>query len=65
MTAARAEVGDLVQDAHGRRAIVTDIKQGRIWILRPASGGATTQWETDTPASLTVLQPRAARLSQE
>lgn len=43
MTRARAEVGDLVEDASGHHAIVTDIKQGTTWVLRPVSGGTTTQ----------------------
>ncbi|MEV6940774.1 hypothetical protein AB0N07_01875 [Streptomyces sp. NPDC051172] len=65
MTGARAEVGDLVEDSQGRHAIVTDIKQGKIWVLRPPTGGTTTQWETDAPASLHVLETRASRLSRE
>lgn len=64
MTRARAEVGDLVQDAAGRHVIVTDIKQGTVWVLRPVSG-TTTQWETDDPDTLHVIETRAARLSRE
>jgi hypothetical protein len=62
---ARAEVGDLVEDGEGHQAIVTDIKHGETWVLRPPSGGTTTQWETDDPSSLHVLETRASRLSRE
>lgn len=65
MTRERAEVGDLVQDEQGRRAIVTDIKQGSTWVLRPPSGGMTAQWETEDPGSLQVLETRASRLDRE
>lgn len=65
MTRARAEVGDLVEDADGHRAIVTDIKQGTTWVLRPASGGTTPRWETDDPDALHVLETRADRLNRE
>ncbi|MBT2677273.1 hypothetical protein J7E95_42120 [Streptomyces sp. ISL-14] len=65
MIRARAEVGDLVEDADGRHLIVTDIKQGTTWVLRPASGGGTTQWDTDDPGTLHVIETRAARLSRE
>ncbi|MFE1198656.1 hypothetical protein ACFW6E_38915 [Streptomyces olivaceoviridis] len=65
MTRARAEVGDLVSDANGRHAIVTDIKRGTDWVLRPESGSLTTQWETDEPDTLLVIETRAERLSRE
>ncbi|MDG4856709.1 hypothetical protein P8605_00750 [Streptomyces sp. T-3] len=65
VTLAQAEVGDLVEDATGRQAIVTDIRQGGIWVLRPPESGTTTQWDTDDPTSLRVLQKRAARLAHE
>jgi hypothetical protein len=65
VTRARAEVGDLVSDANGRRAIVTDIKQGTDWVLRPESGSPTTEWETDEPGTLDVIETRADRLSRE
>ncbi|NBE49890.1 hypothetical protein [Streptomyces boluensis] len=60
MSRARAEVGDLVEDETGQRAIVTDIRHAEVWILRPPSG-TTPQWETDDPDSLQVLEPRAVR----
>ncbi|MEV8070847.1 hypothetical protein AB0P32_32865 [Streptomyces sp. NPDC085995] len=65
MTRPRAEVGDLVEDADGHHAIVTDIKQNSTWILRPVSGGTTTQWETNAPDALRVLKTRADRLSRK
>ncbi|MEV5352086.1 hypothetical protein RKD24_003514 [Streptomyces calvus] len=65
MTRARAEVGDLVEDASGRHAIVTDIRQGTDWVLRPESGSPTTEWETDEPGTLDVIETRADRLSRE
>ncbi len=65
MTRARAEVGDLVEDANGRHAIVTDIRQGIDWVLRPVSGSPTTQWETDEPDTLHIIETRTERLSRE
>jgi hypothetical protein len=65
VTRARAEVGDLVEDAGGHHAIVTDIKHSTTWVLRPVSGGTTTQWETDDPDSLQVIETRADRLDRE
>ncbi|MCZ4117915.1 hypothetical protein [Streptomyces sp. H39-S7] len=61
MTRPRAEVGDLVEDQQGRRAIVTDIKKGKTWVLRPPSGSTTAQWESDDPDSLRILEPRPSR----
>ncbi|MFE4051786.1 hypothetical protein [Streptomyces sp. YIM B13518] len=65
MTRARAEVGDLVSDANGRRAIVTDIRQSTDWVLRPESGSPTTEWETGEPGTLDVIETRADRLSRK
>ncbi|MFF5442865.1 hypothetical protein [Streptomyces achromogenes] len=65
MTPARAGVGDLVEDTGGRHAIVTDIKQGAVWVLRPVSGGTTNQWETDEPDSLHVIETREERVNRE
>jgi hypothetical protein len=59
------EVGDLVQDEDGRHVIVTDIKRGSVWVLRPALGSTTSQWETDRPGDLHVIETRANRLSRE
>ncbi|MHC0433821.1 hypothetical protein ACX6XY_27175 [Streptomyces sp. O3] len=65
MSRARAEVGDLVADATGQQAIVTDIRHDAIWVLRPPTGGGTTQRETDDPDSLHVLEARTSRLRRE
>ncbi|MFI8258242.1 hypothetical protein [Streptomyces filamentosus] len=59
MTAERAWVGDLVRDAKGRRAIVTDVRAGgTVWVLRPPTGGGPC-WETDAPGTLDVLDRRS------
>ncbi|WP_328763171.1 MULTISPECIES: hypothetical protein [unclassified Streptomyces] len=59
MNAGRPWVGDLVEDEHGRRAIVTDVKEaGTVWVLRPAGGGFTTQWQTTDPDGLEVIRRR-------
>ncbi|QIB42810.1 hypothetical protein [Streptomyces aureoverticillatus] len=65
MIRVRPEVGDLVEDETGQHAIVTDIRRAEIWVLRPPSSVTRTQWETDDPGSLHVLQARAARLRPE
>ncbi|MGV9318423.1 hypothetical protein [Streptomyces sp. NPDC003660] len=52
-----AWVGDLVHDEDaGRRGIVTDVRGGSMWVLRPEFG--TGQWTSLTPGRLTVLMPR-------
>ncbi|UIX32828.1 hypothetical protein [Streptomyces sp. GQFP] len=66
MSRARAEVGDVVQDAAGQQAIVTDIRRSGssgTWVLRPRWGPTTAQWETAEPDSLTVVETRASRFS--
>ncbi|WP_055529598.1 hypothetical protein [Streptomyces graminilatus] len=63
MSRARAEVGDVVQDAAGQQAIVTDIRRSGTWVLRPRWGPMTAQWETVEPDSLTVVETRASRFS--
>lgn len=60
----RPEAGDLVEDETGQRAIVTDIRRAEIWVLRPPSNVARTQWETDDPDSLQVLEARTARAAR-
>ncbi|WP_328972732.1 hypothetical protein [Streptomyces sp. NBC_00239] len=59
---ALAGVGDQVTDAQGFRAIVTDIRGGTVWVLRPVAGG-TSRWETDQPDGLTVVRRRADRIT--
>ncbi|MFJ8729044.1 hypothetical protein [Streptomyces bauhiniae] len=52
-----AWVGDLVHDEDaGRRGIVTDVRGGATWVLRPEFG--TGQWTSLAPERLTVLRPR-------
>ena len=63
MSRARAEVGDVVRDAAGRQAIVTDIRRSETWVLRPRWGPMTAQWETAEPDSLSVVETRASRFS--
>ncbi|WEH41115.1 hypothetical protein [Streptomyces sp. AM 2-1-1] len=65
MSVRRAEVGDIVEDAEGRQAIVTDIRRGATWVLRPRRGPATVQWDTSDPDSLRVVKSRASRLAEE
>lgn len=65
MSRVRAEIGDLVRDGTGPQAIVTDIKQGRTWVLRRPAGGMSHQWETDDPDSLHVLETRTSRLARQ
>ncbi|MFF5766738.1 hypothetical protein ACFY8F_29840 [Streptomyces tanashiensis] len=64
MTAKRAWVGDLVRDARGRRAIVTDVRAGgTVWVLRPPTGGGP-YWETADPDTLEILDRRSSGPSQ-
>nr|WP_240167514.1 hypothetical protein [Streptomyces noursei] len=55
----RPRVGDEVEYATGRRAIVTDIRDG-IPYLRAAGGRL---WPTDAPATLKVMRTREQRLA--
>ncbi|MGO4462602.1 hypothetical protein AB4039_35740 [Streptomyces sp. M-16] len=63
MSAHRAEVGDQVKDTTGQGAIVTDIKAGTTWVLRPVYGGTSRHWETSDPDTLTVVRRRADRIT--
>lgn len=65
MSARRAEVGDIIEDAEGRQAIVTDIRQNSTWVLRPRQGPMTAQWDIAEPDSLRVVKSRASRLGAE
>ncbi|MFD5103966.1 hypothetical protein [Streptomyces cinereoruber] len=50
-------MGDQVRDeATGRKAIVTDIRKGSIYILRPVAGGGAF-WEAEDPDRLIVTEP--------
>jgi hypothetical protein len=50
-------VGDLVHDEDaGRRGVVTDVKRGTVWVLRPEYG--SEQWVSERPERLTIVMPR-------
>ncbi|GGY19682.1 hypothetical protein [Streptomyces djakartensis] len=54
-------VGDLVHDeVADRRGVVTDVRGGTVWVLRPESGPG--QWTSRRPDRLRVLKPREERL---
>ncbi|MFD8472066.1 hypothetical protein ACFV2E_08415 [Streptomyces globisporus] len=53
-----AWVGDTVHDAcTGRSAIVTDVRKGSEFILRPVAGGGP-HWTAEYPQKLTMIEPR-------
>ncbi|MER5972908.1 hypothetical protein ABT112_24785 [Streptomyces sp. NPDC002055] len=50
-------VGDLVQHEDAdRRGVVTDVRGGALWVLRPEHGPG--QWASEHPERLTVVTPR-------
>ncbi|WP_406206109.1 hypothetical protein [Streptomyces decoyicus] len=50
-------VGDLIHDEDaGRRGVVTDVRDGSLWVLRPECGPG--QWTSEHPERLTVVTPR-------
>lgn len=50
-------VGDLIHNENaGRCGIVTDVRGGAVWVLRPESGPG--QWTSEQPECLTVMSPR-------
>ncbi|GCD47134.1 hypothetical protein [Streptomyces paromomycinus] len=50
-------VGDLIHDeAPCRRGIVTDVRGGTVWVLRPEWGQG--QWASRHPGRLTLIRPR-------
>ncbi|MFD3948023.1 hypothetical protein [Streptomyces sp. NPDC058579] len=50
-------VGDQVRDeATNRKAIVTDVRAGSFYVLRPIAGGGAF-WEVEDPKRLTVIEP--------
>ncbi|MFJ6631991.1 hypothetical protein ACIQMR_11430 [Streptomyces sp. NPDC091376] len=50
-------VGDLIHDTDAnRRGVVTDVRGGAVWVLRPESGPG--QWTSRQPERLTVVTPR-------
>lgn len=62
MNGPRAWIGDLVKDADGQVAIVTDVAGGTVWVLRLPDALLVPQWITTDPDSLSVIQTRADRL---
>ena len=61
MTCARRPwVGDLIHDEIAdRRGVVTDVRGGAVWVLRPESGPG--QWTSRQPECLTMVTPREER----
>ncbi|MER7403404.1 hypothetical protein ABT373_13180 [Streptomyces sp. NPDC000070] len=58
----RPGVGDLIHDeTTDRCGVVTDVRGGAVWVLRPESGPG--QWTSRQPDRLRVLKPREQRLS--
>ncbi|MCW7988210.1 hypothetical protein XF35_23850 [Streptomyces platensis subsp. clarensis] len=55
----RPQVGDEVEEATGRRAIVTDIRKG-IPYLRAVG---RREWPAEDPDSLTVMRTRSQRIA--
>lgn len=56
----RPWVGDLFHDEIAdRRGVVTDVRGGVVWVLRPESGPG--QWASRQPERLTVVTPREER----
>ncbi|MER7664522.1 MULTISPECIES: hypothetical protein [unclassified Streptomyces] len=50
-------VGDLIHDEDAdRRAIVTDVSGGTLWVLRPEYGVGL--WTSEHPERLTLLESR-------
>lgn len=57
----RPEVGDEVEYAPGRLAVVTDIRKGVIYLRGPGS----REWPVEEPAALTVSRTRAERIAAD
>ncbi|MET7509357.1 hypothetical protein [Streptomyces albidoflavus] len=56
-------VGDLVHDEEAdRRGIVTDVRGGTVWVLRPEYG--VERWTSERPERLTLLTPREEMLER-
>ncbi|MYT30514.1 MULTISPECIES: hypothetical protein [unclassified Streptomyces] len=53
------EVGDEVEYAPGRMAIVTDIREGIPYLRKPG----IREWRVQDPTSLTVMRTRAERIA--
>ncbi|MEU9121777.1 hypothetical protein AB0C96_18285 [Streptomyces sp. NPDC048506] len=59
MSAHRPQVGDEVEYGDGRRALVTDIRKGRVWLR--AHG--RQEWEAPAEVNLTVVRTRTERIT--
>ncbi|WUB13591.1 hypothetical protein OG528_32565 [Streptomyces platensis] len=59
MNARQPEVGDEVEYAPGRRAVVTDIRRGVYYLRTPGN----REWPVPDPEPLTVKQSRAERIA--
>ncbi|MCF3178197.1 hypothetical protein IPZ61_33455 [Streptomyces sioyaensis] len=55
----RPEVGDEVEYAPGRLAVVTDIRKGVIYLRGPGS----REWPAEDPGALTVARTRTERIA--
>nr|WP_088800974.1 MULTISPECIES: hypothetical protein [unclassified Streptomyces] len=53
------EVGDEVEYAPGRRAVVTDIRRGDYYLRSPGN----REWPVPDPQELTVKRTRAERIA--
>ncbi|GAB7033334.1 hypothetical protein JCM4914_47950 [Streptomyces platensis subsp. malvinus] len=56
----RPQVGDEVVYGGGRRALVTDIRKGRVWLR--AHG--RREWEVPAGVTLTVVRTRIERIAE-
>ncbi|UPZ28152.1 hypothetical protein MUK60_10185 [Streptomyces sp. LRE541] len=53
-------VGDLIHDEEAdRRGVVTDVRGGTVWVLRPETGAG--EWTSEHPERLAVVTPRERR----
>jgi hypothetical protein len=57
MSEGKPWVGDLIHDEDAdRNGIVTDVRGGALWVLRPEHGGGG-EWTSEHPDRLTVVVP--------
>ncbi|MFF8785468.1 hypothetical protein [Streptomyces sp. NPDC015125] len=55
------EVGDEVEYAPGRLAVVTDVRKGTPYLRSPG----ITEWPVQDPTALTVKRTRAERIAAD
>ncbi|UUN30469.1 hypothetical protein [Streptomyces sp. FIT100] len=59
----KPRVGDLIHDEDAdRHGVVTDVRGGAVWVLRPESGPG--QWTSRHPERLAVVTPREGMLDR-